>query len=189
MRAQRKTRIIAQCAYWAFTTSGRCASAEGCPAFGPTFPRSPEPPSPPRAAFGLASRAGTQYRGLAAADHCGNARLGQFNQQPIDTLACLARPVDARPRLALRLDPPDRARVRHPPRSISTACDRVCIAIAVERVCLGAICNWRRRCLVGRGLGWPRSIKSGVSAEFLDIARGANRAEASRMPLAWASSS
>jgi hypothetical protein len=53
------------------------------------LPRSPQPPSPPRAAFGQCRELGTQYRGLAAADHCGGAGLGQFNQQPIDTLASL----------------------------------------------------------------------------------------------------
>src|SRR6516162_2531206 len=51
--------------------------------------RSPEPPSPPRAAFGQRRELGTQYRGLAAADHCGGAGVGQFNQQLIDTLASL----------------------------------------------------------------------------------------------------
>jgi hypothetical protein len=32
---------------------------------------------------------GTQYRGLAAADHCRDAGLGQYNQQPLDPLVCL----------------------------------------------------------------------------------------------------
>jgi len=60
-----------------------------CSAFGPPLPRSPELPSPPRAAFGQRRELGTQNRCLAAADHCGGAGFGKFNQQPFDTIACL----------------------------------------------------------------------------------------------------
>jgi len=85
-----KDRIIAQCAYWAICDERALRQAQRvCSAFGPPLPRSPELPSPPRAAFGQRRELGTQNRCLAAADHCGGAGFGKFNQQPIDTIACL----------------------------------------------------------------------------------------------------
>ena len=85
-----KDRIFAQCVNWAICDERALRQAQRvCSAFGPTFPRSPEPPSPPQAALGQLRELSTQCRGLAAADHCGGAGFGKFNQQPIDTFACL----------------------------------------------------------------------------------------------------
>ena len=57
--------------------------------FGPTFPRSPEPPSPPWASprVGQDRRLGTQNRRLTTADHRGGAGVGEFEQELVDPLA------------------------------------------------------------------------------------------------------
>jgi hypothetical protein len=85
-----KDRIVAQCAYWAICDERALRQAQRvCSAFGPTFPRSPEPPSPPWASplVGQDRKLGTQNRSLTAADHRGGAGVGEFDQQPVDTLA------------------------------------------------------------------------------------------------------
>jgi len=62
-----------------------------CSAFGPTVPRLGEPPSPRWASplLGQDRKLGTQNRSLTAADHRGGAGVGEFDQQPVDTLASL----------------------------------------------------------------------------------------------------
>jgi hypothetical protein len=69
-----KDRIAAQCAYWAICDERALRQAQRvCSAFGPAFPRSPEPPSPPWASplVGQDRKLGTQNRSLTAADHRG----------------------------------------------------------------------------------------------------------------------
>jgi hypothetical protein len=85
-----KDRIAAQCAYWAICDERALRQAQRvCSAFGPTFPRSPEPPSPPWASplVGQDRKLGPQNRSLTAADHRAGAGVDEFDQQPVDTLA------------------------------------------------------------------------------------------------------
>ena len=87
-----KDRIIAQCAYWAICDERALRQAQRvCSAFGPTVPRLGEPPSPRWASqlLGQDRKLGTQNRSLTAADHRGGAGVGEFDQQPVDTLASL----------------------------------------------------------------------------------------------------
>ena len=68
-----------------------CQAQRVCSAFGPTVPRLGEPPSPRWASplLGQDRKLGTQNRSLTAADHRGGAGVGEFDQQPVDTLASL----------------------------------------------------------------------------------------------------
>jgi hypothetical protein len=85
-----KDRIAAQCAYWAICDERALRQAQRvCSAFGPTFPRSPAPPSPPWASplVGQHRKLGPHNRSLTAADHRAGAGIDEFDQQPVDTLA------------------------------------------------------------------------------------------------------
>ena len=68
-----------------------CQAQRVCSAFGPTVPRLGEPPSPRWASplLGQDRKLGTQNPSLTAADHRGGAGVGEFDQQPVDTLASL----------------------------------------------------------------------------------------------------